>query len=553
MIIDALRYILQVDSGQAESEVQGLRKSTDDLTESMKQSEAQGKKSADALLGYAKGVLGFLGLGLSASQIISGAATRAEEIAGMSRLADSIGVAVGEVDALSGAFQRAGATGEQAQGLLLKVTEDIGKAAADANSKEAKTFAALGIRLKDAQGRALDAASAVSKIAGAVEGLDKASARVKLQDLGISDEKTIELLMRGRTALDALVRRQKDQGVVSKETAQQAVNFTNAMQDMRAAMGSLSGGFMERFIPALTTVIQWLTRVIDFAAEHQDAVVAFFSAIAAVVAWVYLPAMISAAAATIAATWPLILMAGVVVAAAAAFALLYDDIVNFMEGNNSMIGQIFEKYPLVEKAVRSLIDVFKQYWAAVKWVFAQAGTAVDAFASGAISTLDAMGKSIVAIFKWLVDAIKVPLKAIQSGLDAVKSGAQTAAGWLGFDVEANEPADPNAPPPEYGSAVPSQPPEHAVPGARQGQPGPAALGAQAAQVTLAAAAAEPINNVTSNTLNSRTQNSETNVAVGEVKIVTQAQDAGGIARDVRSGLEDQLKNLQFESASGVAR
>src|SRR5690606_15620348 len=84
-----------------------------------------------------------------------------------------------------------------------------------------------------------------------------------------------------------------------------------------------------------------------------------FAAIAAVVAAVYLPAMISAAAATLAATWPIIAIGAAIVAAAAAFALIYDDIMNFIDGNDSLIGQLFENYPIVKDMVMGIVDAFR--------------------------------------------------------------------------------------------------------------------------------------------------------------------------------------------------
>ena len=54
--------------------------------------------------------------------------------------------------------------------------------------------------------------------------------------------------------------------------------------------------------------------------------------------------MLAAAAATLAATWPIwpLLRSSLL---AAAFALVYDDIMNFIDGNDSMIGRILDKYP----------------------------------------------------------------------------------------------------------------------------------------------------------------------------------------------------------------
>src|SRR5690606_39894992 len=71
---------------------------------------------------------------------------------------------------------------------------------------------------------------------------------------------------------------------------------------------------------------------------------------------------------------------------------------------------------------------------------------------------------------------------------------------------------------------------------------------------LAAASSNPLNSTTSNAIsNTSNRSSETTVSVGQVTVQTQATDAAGISKDIGSELGGQLKNLQTESASGVAR
>lgn len=550
MILDALKYLIQADTRDATKGISDMRKSTDDLTESMVKTEKQADSATDKISGLAKGVIGLLGVTASAAGLLAASLTRVQEVADMQRLADSIGVSVSEVDALGGAFERAGSSAASANDLMLKLTEGIGKGLQDVKSKEAQTFSALGISLKNAQGQILGADEAVLKMAGSLEGMGAAAARVALVDLGITDPKTIELMLKGRQELERLVTLQKNQGVVSKESGERARQFSETLDGLRTTSGRMVDGFLDKFIPALTTMIQWLSKVIDFAAEHKDAVVGFLMAIAGVVTYFYLPAMLSAAAATLAATWPILAIGAAIALAAAAFALIYDDIVNFIEGNDSMIGQIFTKYPAVEKAVRSLISVFQEYWKAVKWVFEQSSAAIASFSDTSLKVLDAMGKGVRDIFKWLVDAITGSMKFITDSLATIKNTAKAAGDFLGITSPEQAPADPstfgpevpNVPAPSqsrYGSAVPDVP-----------------LSMQAANAQLANAANSPVNHITSNTISNSARgvsNNETNVAVGQVTVQTQATDASGIAGSINSELSDQLKNLASENASGVAR
>ena len=81
-----------------------------------------------------------------------------------------------------------------------------------------------------------------------------------------------------------------------------------------------------------------------------------------------------------------------------------------------------------------------------------------------------------------------------------------------------------------------------------------APGVDEANDVLGAAAGEPMNSYTSSMINNsaRTQ-TENNVSVGEINVQTQATDARGVANDIRSELAEQLKQLNAERATGVAR
>ena len=139
------------------------------------------------------------------------------------------------------------------------------------------------------------------------------------------------------------------------------------------------------------------------AIDHAMFVVGFFGAIAAVVAAIYLPAMIAAAAATLAATWPIIAIGAAIALAAAAFALIYDDIMNFIDGNDSMIGNMMEKYPLVKTLVMGIVEAFKF-----------------------------MGDVVGAVFSSLILGFQQVIDFISLGISQIASGISSVAGFFGI-------------------------------------------------------------------------------------------------------------------------
>ena len=562
-LLEELLIRIGVDASGVDRNIDQSTKKADDLTKSLGESESQANSTGAAFAGFAAKALGALTAALSVGNAISGAVARAEMIGELSRTSEALGIAIGDLDAFGKAAERAGGDAQGARDSLTDMAEALGEALSDKESGRAKAFQALGIAITDTNGKAKDGLTGILDLASAVEGLDKSAAVFKIKELGITDNRTVELILKGRKELERMLAVQKAQGVVTKEAAERAKVFNEGLYALRAATSSATNSFLDSLIPALTKVIGWLTKVVEWAGEHKDAIIGFFIAVGAIVTAVYLPAMIAAAAATLAATWPLLLIIATITAVAAAFALVYDDIMNFIDGNNSFIGQIFEKYPMVEKVVMALIDIFKAFWDTLMAGAAQIGGFVTAaflqivagikfavdylaeaygsfsqFSADVVSVFQSMGELIASIFSGIVDAVKGSIAFVMDGINKVKSVGSAVAGYVGLGDD--EPAGENKP------ALPS--------GSGQDPldvPGNDSIAM--ANNAIGAASASPLNAVSSNAITNSTQTRNSTVEIGQVTVNSQATDAQGVAKDMNSELSSQLKNLEHESATGVAR
>ena len=466
--------------------------------------EAQSKSVA----GLAARLAGALVAGLSVGATISGVLSRATEIGELQRTSEALNIAIGDLDAFGKAAERAGGDAQGARDSLTDMAEALGEALSDNESGRAKAFKALGIAITDTNGKAKDGLTGILDLASAVEGLDRSAAVFKIKELGITDNRTVELILKGRKELERMLAVQKAQGVVTKEAAERAKVFNEALFALRGSTSNTANGFFDALIPALTKVIEWLTKVVDWAGEHRDVIVGFFIAIAAIVTAVYLPAMIAAAAATLAATWPLLAIIAVITAVAAAFALVYEDVMNFIDGNDSLIGQIFEKYPMVKDAVMAIVDVFKLLGSIVAQVW----------------------QSLITGFKQVIDFVMTGVKQIASGISSV-------AGYFGLGDD-ESPASKGAQPSGSGQDPLDVPGNDSI---------------AMANAAIGAASASPLNGVSSNAITNSTQTKNSTVEIGQVTVNSQATDAQGVAKDMNSELSSQLKNLEHESATGVSR
>lgn len=403
MILDVFTILFEADTSRARDGVDDARKSTEDLVEEMLSGEKAAEKLGGSIKDMAKNALGALGAALAVSSMIGGAIGRAEDIAAIERTSNAIGLAIEDVDAFGQAMERLGGDAQGARDSLTDMAESIGEALQDVESGRAKAFDALGVSLRDVGGDSIGAIEGMLRLSDAVQGMSQGEAVFRIKELGITDNRTVEAILKGRKELERLMAVQKAANPLTKEQAERAKQLNEAMGGWRNSVKGAASQFFDMLIPALTKAIEWLTVIVDWAGEHKDFVVGFFGAIAAVVAAIYLPAMIAAAAATLAATWPILAIGVAIVAAAAAFALIYDDIMNFIDGNDSMIGQIFEKYPMIKEIVFGLIDAFKQ-----------------------------MGSAVGAVFEFIGAMWKLQFDFIMQGVEMIKSGLASVGSFFGI-------------------------------------------------------------------------------------------------------------------------
>lgn len=473
-LLDELLIRISTDTSNADKNLDRTNKKTDKLGSSFASLAARAAGALTAIL--------------SVSTAINSAISRAADIEALDRTAKALGLGITELDAFGKAAERMGGDVQGARDSLTDMAESIGEGLQDVESQRAKTFAALGISLRGVNGQAKDAITGILELAGAVEKMSKEEAIFRIKELGITDNRTVEMVLKGRKELELMLKVQKEGNAVTKEQAERAKAFNESMIKLRMTLTAGANTFFDSIIPALKVAVDWLDKMANWVGDNEHLVTGFFGAIAAVITTLYLPTMISAAIATIAATWPILAIIALVTAAAAAFALLYDDVMNFIEGNDSFIGQIFDKYPMVKSIIFSIIDAFKF-----------------------------MGSELLGVFRTILDGWNGIFEIIMSGIDSLVSGFKSVGGIFGFSLWDND-------------------------------------SVSAAQAHMSNAAASPFNSLTSSAItNMGNSASETNVPIGNISIYTQSTDGSGIGRDIGRSLTDQLRDLDAQTATGVAR
>ncbi len=521
---------------KAQSEVQKALDNTD----------AKYQKTGNTVVSFAKKALGAVGLLMGATAMVSESVTRSAEIESLDKLGKKINVATADVDAFAGSMAELGGTRDAAQADL---------------SAMAKSF-----------GFAKNSMEKVLKTADKVQGMKFDKAKATLSALGVTDDKTVELMMKGRKELERMMGIQKEYSGINKESIEQSIKFNKAMQGFKQSSGLLKNSFLEMVIPVLAKGLEWINKFVSFCKENKQLVVSFFTIVGAAITAYYVPAMMRAAKSTLLATWPILAIIAVIALLAAAFAFVYDDIMNFIDGNDSMIGRIFDEYPELKEVILQLWQTFKILFeylmvvakfvadivvAAFNFIAAEVkrfGLVLDAFIKGLKDwgdrfkgVFNTVSDAVVGIFKWLWAQIKQYLGWINDGLDAIKKGWSTVKGWFGFeDAEVTQTVERKV---SADGTI-----EHTIPETPKLSEEDTALLVQGLNQQITGMSTNPMNPVTSQAISNRSSTTNENtVNVGELNINTQSTDAQGIAKDAKGELQSQLQDLGHETSSGVGK
>ncbi|HEK0562899.1 TPA: hypothetical protein SMP18_002162 [Proteus mirabilis] len=575
-VIDAIVTALNADYTQfiETMRTKGIKTAIDEakaqehLQKELSETGSKYQEAGSSVAGFATKALGAVGIVMSIGTIFAESVSRSQEIETLDKLGKQIGVATADVDAFSGAIAELGGSRESAQADL---------------SAMAKSF-----------GNTKDSMEKVLQTADKVQGMSFDKAKKTLEGMGVSDEKTIELMMKGRKELERTMGIQKEYSGISKESIESSIKFNSAMGKFKQSSGMLKNSFLEMVIPALAKGLDWLTKFISFCKENKNLLIGFFSAVGLSVALYYVPPMLAAASATLAATWPIIAIIAIIALLAMAFAIVYDDIMNFIDGNDSMIGRILDKYPQLKVVILALWETFKklfEYLKAIVGVVADiVVTGWDLMASGlkayvkyllsCISVIAGWGKSfagvfntvsdaVVSAFEWMWEQVEKIIGWVNTGLNAVKNGWKSAKEFFGFGGDEAEIKITSDDASNYLSALSAKRNQVASAGVDTSEIDKEIIelkkqldnGLDASKIIadveeankrLMMASHDAMNPITSQAISNQSNvKNESNVSIGEIKVETQATDAQGVASGLSNALQDEIANVNQQHSSGL--
>lgn len=312
------------DASQVKKGADEARRSTTTLEKQLSGVNRTAESAGTNFLRMARAFTGLIAAGAAASIFTSNLKGAIEYGTQLSRNASLLGVNVSELDAWDNALVRTGATAGQFEGSLKSLAEHMGtspRIALKVLPQLADTFQRLG------RFRALHY--------GKMLGLD---------------ESTILFLQQGRREVEAVIKRQRELGLVTQQDQEVFTRFNRTMSDFDHINRSIYNRIAVSVIPVFERLIGTVKPFFEFLLRHKDVVIGALIGIGIAALTVVIPFL----AANAAIVGTIALVGGLI----SVFALLFDDIKTYIEGGESYTGDLIKRWSEFKNVIEDIVKLF---------------------------------------------------------------------------------------------------------------------------------------------------------------------------------------------------
>lgn len=327
-IIDSLLVKLGLDSSEfnaGKNKVdKGLKDTGNEADKTGAKLKKTGKDGAEGFNEVAKSATKFLAIIGGTVAIKRFVSDMIESNAAIDRFSQNLKESVTGISAWSNAAELAGGSAEGLQGTMDMLSKSQTELQLTGQSSLIPYFSALGVSLADAQGKARPVNDLLLDLADRFSRMDRTTANNMGRMMGI-DQGTMNLLLKGRSEVELMIKRQKEYGAVSKQQAEEASRLRNAMVASKQSFEAFGRELLSAATPALEKMFAIFSDFGAWIRENKEFVQTFLTIIAVGLAGI--------AAATI----PINLTVVAVLALAAAIAALWQDYQTWKRGGESLI------------------------------------------------------------------------------------------------------------------------------------------------------------------------------------------------------------------------
>lgn len=358
-VIDTLIVKLGLDNADfqdkikdAEKQTKELDKQTNNLTDSMRGAVIQGTIFGNIL----SNALGFIAD--KAREAVLSYNNLAENLRLVSRATNQ---SIEDFQRWSYAIEYSGGNVQAFQSTFEKLSKQVRQAPFTHNSTFLRGLSELGVSVHNANGQIKSMSDLLLGLAGRLGGMSEGKAFLIGQRLGLDDD-TIRLLREGKDAVQAYLDKTKEDGIIQKQNLEIYERLRKATAELSKYWSEITIKIGNFILPLILKLTESLNKVTDWLRENSTFIkhtLQLLGIITGTITTITLAIGILTKSLFLLKTalWGL----GI-----GAIILLWDDFMTYLEGGDSVIGRVINKFKewgkSIKENLRPVLEWLKDFW-----------------------------------------------------------------------------------------------------------------------------------------------------------------------------------------------
>lgn len=308
------------------------------------------------------------------------------------------GASIQSINALGGALKRFGGNADSAINAIKSINQHLhdAKFGGGALMDIAKKYGVVISKGATAEQTILSLAKQMGRY-------DRQTRVAIASQLGL-DEAMIRAFADGGQELEQLINKQKELNIIDPRDEKITQQFSYALLDLKDIFTALMRDFARVILPSFTKLLNLFTSFVEFLRKHKIFVTAFFAGILVALTPILLT-LGKMAIASIIAFAPFYAIGAVI----AAVALIFEDLLYYFQGYDSVTGNLVKKFPLLGALIEPLRPIILGIYDIFKSIY-------TLITEPSWDNLTKVFKSVGNVIKSLIE---IPIKAIKNIIDGL--------------------------------------------------------------------------------------------------------------------------------------
>ena len=356
------------------------------------------KDSENALSNFADTAKRLLGAWVSYEFFKNAISNFSEYTTQLSNAAAITGASVNSINALGGALKRFGGNAESAINAIKSINQHLHQAkfGGGALLEISKKYGVVISKGATAEQTLLNLAKQMGRY-------DRQTRVAIASQLGL-DEAMVRAFADGGKELEQLINKQKRLNIIDPRDEKIAQKFSYALFDLKDIFTALMRDFARVILPSFTKLLNLFTSFVEFLRKHKIFVTAFFAGILVALTPILLTLGKMAIASSLAFA-PFYAIGAII----ASLALVFEDLLYYFKGYDSVTGNLVKKFPLLAPLIEPLRSIVLGIYDTFKSIY-------TLITEPSWDNLSKVFKNVGNVIKSLIE---IPIKAIKNIIDGL--------------------------------------------------------------------------------------------------------------------------------------